>query len=126
MRKDPGNFLTLFQRALACMWAAIGLWVLFSSLRHFESLDLYTTIGLTVGTAFAISSVGLFLDKGWGRIGIGCLMVVVLLWSADMVLFIAIRGLDGGRKLLLGLVVAFTAASVCTWSVLAATRREFQ
>jgi hypothetical protein len=94
--------------------------------RHFEAIDLYTGSGLAVGAAFAVGAWGLFLDKRWGRISVGCLMVLVVLWCADMLLFIAFRGLDAGRGYLLGVVVGLVIASICTWSVLAARSPGFE
>lgn len=124
MGYEPGKFISAFRRALACLWVTVGLWVVYSYLRHFDSVTVSAIPALTVGAAIAICAVGYFFDKRWGRISIGCLMALVVLVSADLLLFIALRGLDG-RQLLLGVAVALVVASICTWSVLAATRTAF-
>lgn len=125
MRNDRSQFLTICRRALACLWAGVGLCVIFAVLRHqFESGSFTPAIGLTIGLLFAIGAGGLFFNKRWGRISMGCLMILVVLWSADMLLFIAFRGLGSGRQSLLGLVVGLILACICTWSVLAATRHR--
>jgi hypothetical protein len=123
MHKDGGKILTLFRRALACLWAIVGLYVFYLSLSHLEPFDFWAIIKLAVATAFLTGAFGFFLNRRWGRVCIGCLMVLVALFCADMLLFIAFRGLDAGRTALLGLTVALIAASVCTWTVLGATRR---
>jgi hypothetical protein len=123
MHKDSGKFLTLFRRGLACLWALVGLYLFYLSLSHFQPFDFWAIIKLAVATTFVAGAFGFFLDRRWGRICIGCLMVLVVLFGADMLLFIAFRGLDASRTTLLGLVVALMAASVCTWTVLSATRR---
>lgn len=126
MRKDESKFLKVCRRALACLWAAVGLWAAFVALRTFASLNLSNIIALTVGLAFVIGASGLFFNKRWGRIFTGCLMVLVILWSADMLLFIAFRGLDAGRRSLLGVAAGLVLSCICTWSVLLATRRRHQ
>jgi hypothetical protein len=95
-------------------------------LLHFEALDLSACIVLTVGAALAIGACGLLFDKRWGRISVGCLMTAVVFWCADMLLFILFRGVDASRLSLLGIVVGLVIASVCTWSVLAATRTRLE
>src|SRR5262245_39445370 len=118
MHKDSGKILTLFRRALSCLWALVGLYLFYLSLSHFEPFDFWAIIKLAVATAFVAGALGFFLDRRWGRICIGCLTVLVVFFGADMLLFIAFRGLDAGRTALLLLAVALMAASVCTWTVL--------
>jgi hypothetical protein len=121
MSNEAVKFLTTCRRAIACLWALVGSWLVFATLRHFGSRDISAAIGLSVGLVFAIAGGGLFFNKRWGRISIGCLMVLVVLWAADTLLFIAFRGLYG-RESLLGLIIALALASISTWSLLAATR----
>jgi hypothetical protein len=114
--------LTIYRRCLACLWAAVGLWIVFTTLNRFEAGYYSASIALAVGAALAAGAGGLFFNKRWGRISVGCLLTLVVLWSADMLLFIAFRGLGSGRWLLLCVVVALALASISTWCVLAATR----
>lgn len=88
-------------------------------------------IGLSVlvpaifGLMFVVAACGFFLNKGWGRICLGSLMLLVILQAADMLLFIAWRGVGAGRVWLLGTAVVLVLAAICTWVLLAATRPEF-
>src|ERR1041385_3190615 len=126
MCKDEPKFLKMCRRALACLWAAVGLWAAFVALRTFDSWNVSNIIAPAVGLVFIIGASGLFFNKGWGRIFIGCLMVLVVLWSADLLRFISIRGLDAGRRSLLGVVAGLVLSCICTWSFLLATRRRHQ
>ena len=126
MSTRADKFLTISRRALAFLWTATGSWLVFLFLRHYKSLAHSNVIMLAIGIAFVLSGSGLFFNYRWGRISIGCLMVVVILWSADMLLFIAFRGLSSGRQWLLVVALAFIVASITTWSVLApASVRSF-
>ena len=115
------KFLTVSRRGLACLWAATGSWPLFARLHNHGSLALPDVIPLTIALAFIIGGSGLFFNYRWGRISIGCLMAVPMLVSADMLLFIAYRGLSSGRGWLLVVVLTYIAASISTWLVLATT-----
>jgi hypothetical protein len=94
-----GEVLTVCRRCVACLW---GAWVygLFSRLcatstpttPHYPS----TFACLVFGATLAVGSCGFFFNKRWGRVSLGCLLVLVVLWCADMLLFIAFRGFEGG------------------------------
>jgi len=116
------RFLTISRWGLASLWTATGSWLLFLFVRNYESLDVWNVIALAIGLAFVLAGSGLFFNCRWGRIAIGCMMVVVLLWCADMLLFIAFRGLSSGRQSLLVVVLAFIVASISTWTLLAVTK----
>ena len=120
MSNDANKFLTVCRRVLGCLWAAVGSSLVFLNLRHFGLRDL-SVPGLIVGLVFATAGGGFFFNKRWGRISIGCLMTLVVLWSADMLLFIAFRGLSG-RQSMLYMMLGLISASICTWSLLAATK----
>jgi hypothetical protein len=124
-----GEVLTVCRRCVACLWGALGLWVVFSTLRnldphypHYPS----TFACLVFGATLAVGSCGFFFNKRWGRVSLGCLLVLVVLWCADMLLFIAFRGFEGGRVPLFYVVVSLVLASIFTWSILATTRPRFE
>jgi hypothetical protein len=116
-----GKVLTICQRCLARLWGALGLCVVFSALRTFDPHDRFAFVPLALGATLAVGACGFFFDKRWGRVSLGCLLVLVVLWCADMLLFIAFRGFGSGRVLLLFAVLGLVMASICTWSLLAVT-----
>ncbi len=95
------------------------------TLRFVGSPGFWEIVQMATGTAFVSGACGFFVNKPWGRICVGCLMGIVILWAADMLLFIAWRGLGAGRGWILSAAVVLSLAAISTWLLLAATRPGF-
>ena len=120
MSAAVGKFLVALRRGLACLWAIFGIWLL-SNLRYWTADARITqAIGPLLGLVFIAAAVGLLLNHRWGRICMGLLMVLVVLWCADMLLFLAFRGYH--RQSFVPLVLSLPVASVSTWIALAYTK----
>lgn len=112
-------------RIMSVLWAALGAWLL-SNLRKYDRGGQWTqAVGPLLGLAFVVAAWGCWRNQRWGRIALGCLVTFAVLWSADMLLFIAFRGL-ANRHWLLVLILGLVFASVSTWTLLAATNPRLE
>ena len=106
--------LIWIERVLACFWIGLGLWVVLWMLRH--PSDWAVPAKYLVGSGMIVAGLGLFSGRLWNRIVMAVVMIPVLLFCGDVILFLAFRGYYGQTWVpyLLGL----TAAALLTCVIL--------
>jgi hypothetical protein len=110
------TFLRLAERALACFWAAIGIWHTVHVLQLVPPMSSSSSFHFVLGVSLTAGGCGLFFGRWWARIVVACLMGPVVICCGGMILFLCFRGYYGQSWV--PLVLGLLAAALLTWGVL--------
>jgi hypothetical protein len=111
------SILNACWRTINVLWAALGLWLL-SALRNYREFDRWVqAVVPLLGGVLLVTAIGCLRRQAWACISLACLTVLAVLWSLDMLLFIAFRGVES-RYWLLAVSLGLIFTALATWTLL--------